>query len=109
MRLGAVGEQLAVQWYVRRGFVVVERNWRCRHGELDLIVRRGVLLVVVEVKNRSSSAYGHPAEAVTWRKQQRIRRLTAQWLSERAVHGVELRFDVVAILAGRVEVVESAF
>jgi putative endonuclease len=109
MRLGAVGEELAAQWYAGRGYTVVERNWRCRHGEIDLIVRRGNLVVVAEVKSRSSSAYGHPGEAVNWRKQQRIRRLALQWLAAREVRGVELRFDVVTILAGRLAVIEAAF
>ncbi len=108
-RLGAVGEQLAAQWYHQHGYDVVARNWRCRHGELDLIVRRGGLFVFAEVKSRSSAAFGHPAEAVTWRKQQRIRGLAAQWLREHHVGADEVRFDVVGVLAGRLEVVQGAF
>ncbi|MCC6438360.1 MAG: YraN family protein [Acidimicrobiales bacterium] len=109
-RLGAVGEQLAVTWYERHGFTVLARNWRSRHGEIDLIVRRGDVVVFAEVKSRSSTAFGHPAEAVTWRKQQRIRRLAAAWLAEAGLRApVTVRFDVVGILAGRLDVVEAAF
>ena len=73
-RLGAVGETLAARYYERLGFEVLARNWRCATGELDLVVGRGDLVVFVEVKSRSSLAFGHPAEAVTRDKQRRIRR-----------------------------------
>jgi putative endonuclease len=96
---------------VAHGFTVVARNWRGgRDGELDLIVRRGADIVFCEVKARSSDAFGVPAEAVTARKQARIRRLAARWLREAATFRArELRFDVVAILDGQVEVIEGAF
>ncbi|MGD9753349.1 MAG: YraN family protein [Acidimicrobiia bacterium] len=108
-RLGAVGEQLAASWYERQGFTVVARNWRCRHGEIDLIVRRGDLVVFAEVKARSSVRFGVPAEAVTRAKQQRLRRLVGAWLAAERPGAAELRCDVVSVLAGRVEVVEAAF
>lgn len=108
-RLGAVGEQLAARWYEGHGYRVVAQNWRCRHGELDLVVRRGGLVVFVEVKSRSSLAYGHPAEAVTRVKQLRLRRLALQWLAATGTRADELRFDVVAVLGGRLDVVPGAF
>jgi putative endonuclease len=107
--LGARGEALAAQWYEQRGYTVVARNWRCREGELDLVVAKGRTLVVCEVKARSSAAYGTPFEAVTRTKQQRIRRLAVRWLDDNAVRGVHLRFDVAAVVGGRVEVIEGAF
>ncbi|MST31546.1 YraN family protein, partial [Acidimicrobiaceae bacterium USS-CC1] len=79
-RLGSHGEDLAAGWYVERGYEVVARNWRCPDGELDLVVRQGRLYVFVEVKSRTSDAFGVPAEAVNRAKQSRIRRLAAQWL-----------------------------
>jgi putative endonuclease len=90
---------------------VVARNWRGgRDGELDLILRRGTTVVFCEVKARSSDAFGVPAEAVTLKKQARIRRLAARWLRERATFRPrELRFDVAAILNGHVEIIEGAF
>ena len=104
------GEALAAEWYRANGYEVVVRNWRCRDGELDLIARRGREFVFVEVKARTSDAFGVPAEAVNHRKQSRIRRLAARWLEHEApVRARSIRFDVVAVLDGAVEVIEGAF
>jgi putative endonuclease len=73
------------------------------------VVRRGELVVFVEVKARASAAYGDPASAVTARKQLTLRRLAASWLAANGVHGVPVRFDVVAILGVQVRVIEAAF
>ncbi|MYH72758.1 MAG: YraN family protein [Acidimicrobiia bacterium] len=108
--LGRWGEDRVVRWYRRHGFEVLDRNWRCRHGELDVIVRRGSVVAVCEVKTRSSNAFGAPAEAVGWHKQRRIRRLAAQWLSEQERRGaVQLRFDVAEVMGREIRVIESAF
>ena len=107
--LGAHGEALAAAWYEARGFAVVDRNWRRREGELDLIVRHDRLLVFCEVKARSSDRFGMPFEAVTRTKQLRIRRLGAMWLAERGMHGVELSFDVASVSGPHVDVIEGAF
>ena len=108
--LGASGEQAAAEWYVRNGYEVVARNWRCRDGELDLVVRRGRSFVFCEVKSRSSDAFGAPVEAVTRAKQTRLRHLAARWLADHAgVRAMELRFDVASVLAGQVEIVQGAF
>src|SRR3990170_4125790 len=109
LALGAAGEAAAAAWYVRRGYTVVARNWRCRDGELDLVVRRGRELVFVEVKARTTDRFGIPAEAVTLRKQRRLRALAARYLSDTGTRAGTLRFDVVAILAGDLEVIEAAF
>ncbi len=108
-KLGADGEDRAARWYEAHGYEVVVRNWRCRDGELDLIVRRGRRYVFCEVKARSSLAFGSPLEAVTAVKRRRIRHLAARWLDEAAVRPQEIRFDVVGILDGELEVVEEAF
>jgi putative endonuclease len=107
--LGAAGEALAADWYVANGYEVVDRNWRTRDGELDLVVRRGRTVVFCEVKTRSSNAYGSPAEAVTRVKRQRIRHLAARWLAEAPFSAREIRFDVAAVMNGRVEVLEGCF
>ena len=108
--LGASGEQAAADWYVRNGYEVVARNWRCRDGELDLVVRRGRAFVFCEVKTRTSTAFGAPAEAVTRTKQVRLRHLAARWLEDHAgVRATEIRFDVASVLDGQIEVLEGAF
>jgi putative endonuclease len=107
--LGAHGEAVAARWYEERGFAVVDRNWRRREGEIDLVLRRERLLVFCEVKARSSTRFGMPFEAVTRTKQLRLRRLAALWLAEHAVRGVELRFDVASVSSMTVEVIEAAF
>ena len=108
--LGRWGEDRVVRWYRRHGFEVLDRNWRCRQGELDVIARRGSVVAVCEVKTRSSNAFGTPAEAVNWQKQRRIRRLAAQWLSEQERRGtVQLRFDVAEVMGREIRVIESAF
>jgi len=111
--LGAVGEDIAAAWYEDQGYEILERNWRRREGEVDLIVRRRRTVAFVEVKTRTSDAFGTGAEAVLPAKQRRIRRLASRWLAEltpasgRAL--VDLRFDVVDITAGNVDVIEDAF
>lgn len=108
-RVGAHGEELAARWYVARGYRVLDRNWRCAEGELDLVCRRGDILVVCEVKARRSDAYGSPLEAVTAAKRRRVRRLAARWLRAHRVHCSTVRFDVAAVHAETVEVVTGAW
>ncbi len=107
--LGLSGEEAVAAWYVERGYRVVDRNWRCRAGELDLVVRRGGLVVFCEVKTRSSDAFGLPSEAVGRAKQQRIRLLAARWLDESPSPAAEIRFDVASVLADEIEVIQAAF
>jgi putative endonuclease len=109
--LGTKGEDVAAAWYVKQGYEVVARNWRCREGELDLIVRSGRTYVFCEVKTRTSTAFGAPVEAITRDKQMRIRRLAARWLEDGAPGPAkDIRFDVASVLGPReVEVLEGAF
>ncbi|HXV92481.1 MAG TPA: YraN family protein [Pseudonocardia sp.] len=97
--LGRRGEDLAVRYLEQRGLVVLSRNWRCRDGEVDIVATDANRLVVCEVKTRSGTRFGEPAEAVTGRKAARIRRVTQAWLAAHHVAWCEIRFDVVAILA----------
>lgn len=98
--LGEVGERLVGRYFEERGAEVLERNWRCVEGELDLVVREpGGVVVAVEVKTRRGLAFGAPVEAVTWRKQARLRRLLAAWLRDHPeVTASGVRLDVVGIL-----------
>lgn len=107
-RLGIDGEGLAAGWYEQRGGVVLDRNWRCREGEIDLVVRAGRTLVFCEVKTRTSTRFGTPAEAVTVAKQRKLRMLAAKWLASHSERG-PIRFDVAAVLTGEITVIENAF
>ncbi|MGH9087612.1 MAG: YraN family protein [Acidimicrobiales bacterium] len=108
-RLGVAGEAATARWYEAAGYRVLERNWRCPDGEIDLVCRREGTVVVVEVKTRSTTAYGPPVAAVTAAKQRRLRRLAARWLRERRVRCAVVRFDVAGVTGGRIDVVEGAF
>jgi putative endonuclease len=96
--LGAHGETLAARHLIEQGMTVLDRNWRCDQGEIDLVLRDGPVLVVCEVKTRSSVAFGSPLEAVTERKAARIRRLAARWLTAHSIHPEEVRIDLVGVL-----------
>ena len=96
--LGRYGEDLAVRYLRERGMEVLERNWRCEHGEVDVVARDGDCLVICEVKTRRSSSFGEPVEAVTVVKAMRLRRLAAAYLGVRPLHTREVRVDVVGIL-----------
>jgi putative endonuclease len=96
--LGAYGEQLAARYLVERGLTVVDRNWRCPHGEIDLVARDGDCLVFCEVKTRTTERFGGPVEAVHRVKLARLRRLAAAWLQSHDVRGGRVRIDVIGIL-----------
>ena len=100
--LGRYGEQLAVEHLQAAGLEVLARNWRCREGELDVVARSGRTVVFVEVKTRSGTGYGEPAEAVTLRKARRLRLLACRWLEDnRPPDAGDLRFDVVSVVRRR--------
>jgi len=116
---GARGEDAAAAWYERGAYEVLDRNWRCAEGEIDLVARSaaGDVVVFCEVKTRGSTRFGSPAEAVTADKQRRLRRLAARWLRDRPPNAPRygrVRFDVAAVTRGRggaleVVVLEDAF
>jgi putative endonuclease len=97
--LGRRGERLAEQHLLARGYRLVERNWRCRQGEIDLVVRDGEALVFVEVKTRSGLAFGHPFEAITPVKLARLRRLAIEWCTAHPTERGRIRIDAVAVVA----------
>jgi len=99
--VGRYGEDVAAAHVVGRGWRVLERNWRCAEGELDLVALADGDVVFVEVKTRRSTAFGHPAEAVTYAKLARVRRLAARWLREHQVVARSVRVDVIAVLLQR--------
>jgi putative endonuclease len=112
--VGAYGERVAARHLTDAGLVVLDRNWRCPHGELDLVARDGHTLVFCEVKTRRSDEFGTPAEAVVPTKVMRIRQLASLWLAGSGLRPREIRFDVLSVHpqrsgAARVEHLRGAF
>jgi putative endonuclease len=111
--LGKTGEDLACRELERRGYAILERRWRLRGGEIDIIARHGDTVVFVEVKARDGSTFGEGSEAVTVRKQRRIVQLAVWYLARHRLVDVPCRFDVVSIAIDRVppvvEVYQNAF
>ena len=96
--LGRDGEQAAVKYLEGAGFRVLDRNWRCAEGEIDIVAVERHVLVVCEVKTRSGTRYGGPLQAVGWAKRGRLRRLAACWLNAHGVRFDQVRIDVVGLL-----------
>ena len=96
---GQQGEQAAADYLLRSGYKILERNFRSRGGEVDIVARdRQGCIAFVEVKTRRSLAYGLPQQAVTTRKQRQISKGALSWLSRNRLHNSSARFDVIAVL-----------
>ena len=110
-RIGAYGEQVAARHLVEAGLHVLDRNWRCELGEIDLVMREGPIIVFVEVRARASLGWGGAAGSIDGRKQQRIIRAAQLWMQAHCgSHGwPPCRFDVVAFEAGRMNWIQQAF
>jgi len=99
--VGAYGERLAARYLVESGMQILDRNWRCDQGEIDIVAMDETCLVIVEVKTRRTLAFGSPVEAVTAAKASRLRRLAGCWLTEHRsqVDSVsDVRIDIVGVL-----------
>jgi putative endonuclease len=112
--LGARGEDLAVKYLKKKGYKVIERNYRCQLGEIDLIARQGDTLVFVEIKSRSSPGFGLPQEAVDRFKQDKLIEVARAYLAERRLtEDITMRFDVVAVRltpsGPDIELIQDAF
>jgi putative endonuclease len=110
---GKRGEELAAAHLAGAGYRIIERNYRCLLGEIDIVAEEGETLVFVEVKSRRSAAYGDPQQAVGYQKQKKISRIAAHYLQEKRLCNRAARFDVVAVklLPGQVqiELIRNAF
>ncbi|WP_213815855.1 YraN family protein [Glaciihabitans sp. dw_435] len=104
--LGRRGEAIAAEHLTKSGMQLIERNWRCSQGEIDIVARAGSELVFVEVKTRSGTSFGHPLEAITTRKLARLRRLAAAWCAAHPGAAAGVRIDAIAVLLPRVGRVE---
>ena len=99
--LGKLGEEMAAAHLTEKGYRILERNYRCPLGEVDLVARDGETLVFVEVKSRSSLAYGYPQEGVTASKKRKLEQLAVYYMGEKGWKGEQCRFDVAAVRVGR--------
>jgi putative endonuclease len=108
--LGATGEEIAVDYLVSQGYVVFDRNWRSKSGEIDIIASEKFNsqdeLIFIEVKTRSSRDYGDPIEAITATKYLRMYRLALEWLSENSASREAWRLDVISIVISRAQEIE---
>lgn len=113
LQLGKSGEDAAAAWYEERGWHILDRNWRSGRGELDIVACRDGILVICEVKARSCANHFAPADAVNWKKQNQIRKLTHLWLAQAKGYFPNIRFDVAEVVAAdkqlNVNVIENAF
>jgi putative endonuclease len=102
---GRAGEERAARYLSLRGYEILDRNWRDRQGEIDIVAVSRDELVVVEVKTRRSAAYGHPFEAVDERKKDRLWRLACAWIAAHPgeVRGRRIRLDVIGITGDDVD------
>jgi putative endonuclease len=99
--VGAYGERLAARYLAESGMQILDRNWQCDQGEVDIVAMDDTCLVIVEVKTRRSLVYGSPVEAVTAAKAARLRRLAGCWLADHRSlvdSVVDVRIDVVGVL-----------
>jgi putative endonuclease len=112
--LGSRGEEIASAHICRLGYVILQRNYRSRSGEIDIIARDGETLVFAEVKTRRSDRFGSPEAAVTYRKQGQISRVAQEYLARENLFDTSARFDVVAVFIPdngqvQIQVIKNAF
>lgn len=101
-RLGQLGEQMAATYLLQNGYRIVERNWRCPSGEIDIIAEAGGILVFVEVRTRRmTGTYGTAAESVRYRKQKQVRDTARVYLYRNEAYDRQIRFDVIAVQLNR--------
>lgn len=111
--LGEEGERIAAAWLAQRGWRILEHRFRSGHRDLDLVAERSGVVAFVEVKTRRGSSFGHPVEAVNWRKQRELTRSATVWLARNGGGEQLFRFDVIGVLVSergaRVCHVQNAF
>lgn len=112
--LGEFGEEEACKFLKKNGYQILDRNFRTRGGEIDIIARRGKTMIFVEVKARSSVEFAHPWEAVGFRKRQHLKTAARRYIREKALTGWEYRFDIISItiddsLKPEIEWIQNAF
>ncbi len=110
--LGKNGEKAAVAYLARNGYQIIETNWRCGRKEIDIIARKGDLIIIVEVKSRRTNYFGEPEEAVTLKKQKRII-IAADYYLQKLDYDAEVQYDIISIIINKdgmeINHIEEAF
>lgn len=110
--IGAIGEDIAIKYLRENGYVILERNFRTKTGEIDIIASINDIIVFIEVKTRNSDKYGLPYEAVNYKKQQKIIKVAQNYINLRRLNDYQYRFDIIEIFLNsqtRVNHIENAF
>lgn len=107
--LGRTGEKIAIEFLKKRGYNIIEKNYKTRIGEIDIIATDKDAIVFVEVKTRKSDAFGHGAEAVDNRKQEKYFKVAAEYLQKNDKADVPCRFDVIELQDGKINHIQNAF
>jgi putative endonuclease len=113
IQTGKKGEDIAVAYLKRKGYQLLDRNYRCLFGEVDIVAKEGDMIVFIEVKSRRSEQFGDPQMAVGIQKQKKLSRIAMKYLEEKSLYPCNARFDVVAVkmfLTGtQIEIIRNAF
>lgn len=114
LALGRAGEDRAVGYFKELGYIIVERNFRCKLGEIDIVARDGPVLVFIEVRTRRGDGYGSALESIVYKKQLKVRQVAKYYLQSTGLFSGPVRFDVLALTAGpggivKIEHVKNAF
>jgi len=112
-KTGKIGEDIAIDFLKKKGYKIIERNYKCVFGEVDIVARDRGDIVFVEVKSRRSEYFGDPTDAVDFNKQKKISKIALNYLNEKRLDNHDARFDVIAIKlspsGNTVELIENAF
>jgi len=112
-KTGKIGEDIAIDFLKKKGYKIIERNYKCVFGEVDIVARDRNDIVFVEVKSRRSEYFGDPTDAVDFNKQKKISKIALNYLNEKRLDNHDARFDVIAIKlspnGNTVELIENAF
>lgn len=109
INLGKKGEDRSIEFLKGQGYKIMERNYRCSLGEIDIVAKDKNVLCFVEVKTRKTEEYGLPEEAIDWHKQRKLTKVALTYLKEKKIYKQDLRFDVVSVYPDHIELIKDAF
>lgn len=107
--VGKHGEDLATEYLKNNEFYILDRNFKCKIGEIDIVAKKDDVIIFVEVKTRSGDRFGMPREAVNYYKQRKIRNVASVYIKFKRLFDYSCRFDIIEILDGQITHIENAF